>query len=514
MRQQPGEMPRDGRLEYSNPGLSARRGPFGWWLNLTAPPKPRQILDVATRERLRKAELTSYIILAVFGFLLMLVSNSIDDPATGTSVGIMALGLFIAIVFNRLGLTRVAAFLVPTLLSLLIALAVAGVVGLDVIALPAYDLFAVPIFLSSLIISRRAPWMFALIAIAFIGLDFNFQSHALITASSPRFGSATSFDSISYYTSIFNPWGMINRAVGLNLIAALIGWLGARSTDFAIARADRSDELAELERRELDRTHELEEGVRQLLAVHVHLANGDFNVRAPAIRNSLLWQIGSSLNNLVARLARMAQADFVLRRTQEEANRLVEALYAIQSRRQPIWPAPSQTPLDRLVETMRNMFGDSGGRQLPPGAAGYPRSAAQPGSAGGSGVAGPASSPYPGAQPRSAAPDWMQALMPQADVAAAAPAPQPPGMGQMPYMPQAPQAPQSPQPPQMPSYSEGPGMPMPNPPGGFGAPAGQGYTPQPPTSDVNPWSLEPGEPLEDANLPEWLRRPQDGHPEQ
>jgi hypothetical protein len=485
-------------LEFRNPGLSGRRGLLGFWLNLTAPPQPYRLLDIVARERLRKAELTSYSILAVFVFLLTLVSNSLADPSTAQAVIIMAVGLFIAAVLNRTGRTRTAAYLVPTLLMVLIALAVAGGIGLDVIALPAYDLFVIPIFLSSLTGNRRAPWFFGLAAIAFIAADFFLQPHLLTTATTPPNGSATNFDTLAYYTTIFTDWGMINRHVALSLFAALFGWLGARSVEAAILRADRAEELAELERREIERTKELEEGVRQLLAVHVHLANGDFNVRSPAIRNSLLWQIGSSLNNLIARLGRLAQADFVLRRTQEEANRVTEAIYMLNSGRQPIWPAASNTPLDRLVDVLRTTLTPRVGGAAPMGQLPPSPGSGYPGGGPSSPIPGPntppapmsgypdrPSTPYPNSQPggSNAVPDWMRTLMAND------------GSGQPPMQPM--------QPPSDPRSA------IPGPASGYGAP-GQGHAAQPPQPNVNPWMLDggnSGEPLDDSDLPEWLRHP-------
>lgn len=490
------------REEVSNPGLSSRRGPFGWWLNLTAPPKPQRILEVGPRERMRKAELTSYSILAVFAFLLALVSNSLEDPATAEAVIGMAIGLFIAAMLNRFGRVRAAAYLVPILLMAFITLAIVSAIGLDALLLPAYDLYALPIFLSSLIIGRRAPWIFGFTAIGIIVASFLLLPHLLITATTPPSGTAKDFDTIAYYTSIFNIWGMVNRHVGLNLFAAFFGWLGARSVDNAITRADRAEELAELERRELDRTHELEEGVRQLLAVHVHLANGDFNVRAPAIRNSLLWQIGSSLNNLTARLGRMAQADFVLRRTQEEANRLVEGLMLLRSGRQPIWPGLSNTPLDRVVEALRSLTTPPSGAAGAAGALGQqpwspqlPSAAATPYPP--SGVPDYPSAAHPGNQSGSGqVPEWMRTLMP-----GGAPAPDAGGT------PSAPQYPYSGQMPPAPPYGGArPASPISDPMSGYGSP-NQGYPGQPGQPPANnPWSIESNNPpVDDNDLPEWLR---------
>ena len=110
-----------------------------------------------------------------------------------------------------------------------------------------------------------------------------------------------------------------------------------------------------------------------------------------------------------------------------------------------------------------------------PAPTGYPGSAPVP-----NGLNNP-NTPNGPNNPNNPVPDWMRPLMPTD------------GSGQ----------------PQRPPVS-GPGGPASGP-SGFGMPAGQrgpGYAaPQSGPSDVNPWSLEPGEPLEDADLPEWLRQP-------
>ncbi|MEO7000161.1 MAG: hypothetical protein ABI068_00020, partial [Ktedonobacterales bacterium] len=139
-------------------------------------------------------------------------------------------------------------------------------------------------------------------------------------------------------------------------IVAVVAYLWVRSSLDALRRADRAEELAELERREIERNRELEQGVRDLLSVHVQLANGNFNARVPQIANMMLWQIGSSLNNLIGRLSRLAQAEFQLRRTVEETHRLGEALRALLAGRAPIWPAPSGAPTDEVIEPLQRIL--------------------------------------------------------------------------------------------------------------------------------------------------------------
>ncbi|MGZ6321307.1 MAG: hypothetical protein ACXWQR_18655, partial [Ktedonobacterales bacterium] len=329
--------------------LSERRGIVGWWLNLTAPPVPSHVLLVGERERLRKAELTSFSIIAVFVFLIALVSNSLADPATAQAVGIMAVGLLIAAILNRTGRTRAAAYLIPSLMMLVTIAAILGS-DLNTILFPAYDLFVLPIFLSSLTGNRRAPWFFAIFAIAFIAIDFAIQPHELITASSPQFGSAVKFDTIVFWTQSFTWWGMINRHVALAFFAGFFGWLGARSVDFAITRADRAEELAELERRELENKRQIETAAQHLLEVHTRVANGDFSTRAALDRGNVLWSVGQSLNNLLQRLQRQGQSEYQLRRTEEEAQRLATALDEVNAGRYPLWPARANTVVDLLID--------------------------------------------------------------------------------------------------------------------------------------------------------------------
>jgi hypothetical protein len=458
-------------------------GPFGWWFRLSVPPEPPVSADFATRDRARRGRLGGSLL---FGLLLLMILAffiGLGDPASLISALIGLGAVVVAMVLNRSGFVNLAGLIMVALPALVIVLSILGAPDgqLDALYFPLFDLLVISIVIAATLLAPPAVLLVTMATIGFTIADILLQPHV------------SSMDTL--FATSDGLLTLIARPVAFQLIVGVIGFLWARSTVQYIRRADRAEELAELERRELDRTHELEEGVRQLLAVHVHLANGDFNVRAPAIRNSLLWQIGSSLNNLVARLGRLAQADFVLRRTQEEANRVTEAIYMLNSGRQPIWPAPSNTPLDRLVDVLRGALtprapgvGPAPSAQLPPSPGGYPGASANnmpmPGGSGPNMPAGYSdrpSAPYP--NPGSTAgngvnavPEWMRTLMPD----------DPAMQGQA--------APPS-----------GPRSPMPGPLSGYGAPAGPGYAPPP--ADVNPWSLEPGEQIEDHDLPEWLRQP-------
>ena len=527
-------------------------GPFGWWFRLSVPPEPPASADFATRDRARRGRLAGSLLFGMLLLMIVAVPISWADPHSRMSAIVGVGAVVLAVILNRRGFVNVAGVIMVALPALVIA---SSIIYADVPKdKPAEAFFYLPLLsllaLSEVIAaSLLAPIGVLIVMLVIIGFTVGDLVLQLST-----------YDALKpYFQTTDGRLQLFGLPIAFQLIVGLIGFLWARSTVQSIRRADRAEELAELERRELERTHELEEGVRQLLAVHVHLANGDFNVRAPAIRNSLLWQIGSSLNNLVARLGRLAQAEFVLRRTQEEANRVTEAIYMLNSGRQPIWPGLSNTPLDRLVDVLRTSLTPRGGGGAPGGGGGAilagPQAPQLPSSATGAypgapgmamnqppsiapgmpmpgmptpgGMIGavpdrpPSPTGYPGSAPvpnslytpnspnnpnspgapngahlNNPVPDWMRPLMPTDGSGGSG---QPQGQGQRPAV-DGSRAPIS-----------GPGS---GPASGFGAPAAPGYgppaqqpQPQSPPSDVNPWSLEPSEPLDDTDLPEWLRQP-------
>ncbi len=237
------------RLEDNR--LWQRRGLVGWWLNLTAPPRPPRGASIAEQERIRKAELTSLSILAVFAFLIALVSNSLANAATGQAVLAMTLALLACAVLNRRGLTRTAAYLVPGFFMVILALFFWQVRILTLLSFPAYDLFAIPIIVSALTADRRAPWILLVLALVVTLIDYSYAPHELLSGS-----GATNFDAVGYELGIYGWWGMINRDAALLFFAALFAWIGARSVDAALVRADRADEIAALEKEKKQQAEE------------------------------------------------------------------------------------------------------------------------------------------------------------------------------------------------------------------------------------------------------------------
>jgi hypothetical protein len=354
------------------------------------------VLTSADSERLRKAELTSLSIVPIFFFLVALVSNSLESMATAEAVSAMALVLVITALLNRFGLVRLAAYLMPAFLFILLTFSVISAPGLRLIGFPIYDLFVLPILVVALTGDRTAPWYFAALAIAFIVLDYLRQPHDLVSVT-----GALKFDEIAFEQNIYGIWGMINRHIALCFFAAFFGWLGAVSVDNAIKRADRAEEMARLESLVADQKRALDYGVDQLTQAFVRSANGDFSARVNIPQQNPLWGLGAQMNTFVQRLGVANQAHFELERARQEAFRLATALDDYRAGRIPLWPAPTGTVIDPLVQRLSGaqpQISDSRGLNPPRDSGPFPGSVSpytggnpysSPGNTGGNAYPGP-----------------------------------------------------------------------------------------------------------------------------
>lgn len=275
---------------------SSSGGALGWWYTLSAPAEPGPNASFETRERARRGHLASLIILGLLVVDVVSLPAGFDDRPT-LMAGITVLGVcLVAIALNRGGLVTAAGLLLVAAIDLALVFVVLSASGgqLDLVYLPLFDLLVISLLLAVSLLPPASVFAVAAVNAVIIVADLRLQP------ATPALHAALA--SSDGYTIMVRP-------VALQFIVALVAFLWVRSALIALRRADRAEEIAELERREVERKVELEEGVRELLRVHVHLANGDFAVRTPQLRNPLLWQIGISLNNLIARLARAAQGE-------------------------------------------------------------------------------------------------------------------------------------------------------------------------------------------------------------
>jgi hypothetical protein len=312
---------------------------YNWWLRLTSVAPRENRYDLNGRERARRSVLASWLILGLVVADLILIPLAIGYNGTIIAIVSVFVGLAFAAFFNRHGWVTLAGIL-------LVALITAGIfgsiatepAGLGMFDLPGYDLLAVTVVVGASILPPVSAFIIAGVNCVLIVIDFLLQPHATDVNANININGAIA---------------LVARPIALLIIVAVVAYLWVRGTGDQIIRADRAEEMAALEHAYALQRQQLEIGVQQILATHVRIANGDYNARAPLSQDNALWQIASSLNNLVSRFRTIAdqtnRVGYQLQRTEEEIHRLAIALRDLQGGRRPIWPAPSRTAVDELL---------------------------------------------------------------------------------------------------------------------------------------------------------------------
>lgn len=327
------------------------------WLRLVSSGWDKPQITVQEREVARRSRLTAYIILALFITAALVLPAGISVPSTLAAVAVVILGCMVAAILNRSGWVTVAGILLVLLLSAAIlgsivsassvscasgavcsSLVTSGKNGqISLVYLPAYDLFTISVIVGASILPRGYTFLIAFANVALIVLDFVLQPHA---------------PDVAAWVAFEGSLPLIARPVALQLIVATVAYLWVRGTDQAIQRADRAEELAQMEHAIAEQKRQLDIGVQQILQTHIRAANGDFGARAPLGQENVLWQVAASLNNLLSRLQKSGQAEYQLRRTEDELRRLAAALDDAQAGRHPLWPAQSGTAVDVVIERL------------------------------------------------------------------------------------------------------------------------------------------------------------------
>jgi hypothetical protein len=322
-----------------------------WWMRTFTWgwDRPRVTLD--ERERSRRSQLTSFIIAGLMVVAILLLALGINDPSSLFADLALIVGLLIALVLNRAGHVTAAGWLIVALVcGGVIGALVTQPTGLTVDALPGFDLLLIPLVVAAFVLPRSAVLWVGAINIAIITSIYLLMPRAVDMQQLIDFYDGETGAALA----------LLSRPLALQIIVGIVAYLARRGIDAEIRRADRAEEIAALEHTLADQKRQLDIGIQQILQTHVRAANGDYTARAPLGQDNILWQIASSLNNLLSRLQRSGQAEHQLRRTDEEIRRLAAAIDDAQSGRKPIWPAPTGTPVDLILERIR------GGRRSAP----------------------------------------------------------------------------------------------------------------------------------------------------
>ena len=342
------------------------------WLRLTSSGWDRPQRTIEAREKTRRSRLVAWLILGLLVGVAILSPLALQDARARWVLGAWVAGLVLAAALNRRGFVIAAGVTLVALTSGgILAANLASPIGLTMGELPNFDAYVVPVVIAASVLPRASGFIVATLNSLLIVGNYAWQPHNANIAQDVHLYSSATVQTVS----------LLVRPIALQFVLAVVAYLWVRSTDRAIRRADRAEEIAALEQREVERTREIEEGVHQLLAVHVRLANGDFGARVPQLRSVPLWQIGNSLNHLIARLTAFAQVDAVLGRTQHAVSALMDVIQRWQQGQvvpPSALPAPSGTPVDPLIVLLQRTSTASPGAWSSPsgstGASGSPAS--------------------------------------------------------------------------------------------------------------------------------------------
>jgi hypothetical protein len=145
----------------------------------------------------------------------------------------------------------------------------------------------------------------------------------------------------------------VEQTIGLRMLVASVAYFWVRSTARALARMDHAEHVASLQQRALAQKQAREAEVTHLLDVHVRVANGDLGARAHMRQDHTLWQMGTSLNHLLARFQDARAAERWLQATERAAAQLTAALREVSANQPLMWPEPSGTAIDAVVQPLR-----------------------------------------------------------------------------------------------------------------------------------------------------------------
>ncbi|GHP00017.1 hypothetical protein KSF_100640 [Reticulibacter mediterranei] len=273
---------------------------LSWWYRLVTPLDPPKTASLAQREKIRHARLAALTVPLFMLYLLTLLPQAISShglvqillPLEGEIICVVALLL------NRRGWIQLAGILLLT----------QDIVGLT------FSLFTTP---GGLTLNNLYRLDFTIVpdilALSFFSANILFLIFSITALQAWILITYTQHDQVMTYILQTNPFQVFSHIYALQLITVTVLYLWARSTELAIKRADRAEEIATFERhekelreKELEQKRQLDVGIQQILQTHVAVANGDFTVRAPLSQDHVLWQVAKALNNLIARIQRLS----------------------------------------------------------------------------------------------------------------------------------------------------------------------------------------------------------------
>jgi hypothetical protein len=327
---------------------------FRWWYRIAAPPDVPADAPLQKRESIRIGKLTSLAFLIEYIYITIVVGVGLTSNHALLNLLIANYtSITLGVILNRLGRTRLAAiisFLTLEVGMILNIMNVSAATGLSSFNLSLLDILVQPELLA---VSLFPAWVVLPVA------AFNCIFIAGCLAFLPKTPELA-------HTLSFAAYNAYERPIALQIITALVTFIWVNSAIQEMRRADSVEEvnkfaqdLSRQQQVEVQKKQQLEESIKQIVDVHMQVANGNFSARVPLDQNNVLWSIGGSLNNLLARLQRWRQDALRLQQTEMAIQQMLQDIQTAKRQGGPLKAYRTGTALDPLIAelaTEKNVY--------------------------------------------------------------------------------------------------------------------------------------------------------------
>ena len=287
------------------------------WVRITSP-SPSAL--ASKRNPQWREEAISLLVAVTILLALVEIGTSFDDRPRVIVLSLTICANVAALFLKRSGMTRLAGFFIVCSieLGLISAFLTAGGGHPDIKHIPLLDHL-----LQSVIIAMAVFTPMVGLSIAVLNCLFIFG----LLKFYPFTGNLSHHLAESF-------WEIALPPLLLQIFIAVIFFIIIHILLKAIRRADNAEELArlreselQLRAQEMERSRQLEVGTHFILqTLNTTVASGDFSRRVPLTQENLLWRIGYSINNLLARLQGFKQEQAEIARARAVVNLLKECM--------------------------------------------------------------------------------------------------------------------------------------------------------------------------------------------
>lgn len=317
------------------------------WYAFSGPAEPPANAQFHIREQVRRSRIASLLILGTLCtsvLLILVVLLAAPRIFVLSRVIASTIGGILCCAFSILLNRHRQVQWVGILLIIGVDMIVGGVVlseqgGLDPLFLSMFDLLAVSELIAASLLAPASTFAVAAINLLFVVIDIGFQQHSMM------WGQMIQSEQILY--------SLLLRPTILYFVIASVAYLWVRNALKALERAERAELIAELEKQKQEQQQRLEQEIKQILEIHVRVANGDIDARAPIYRDYMLSQVSVALNNLLSRYKSALHSEKRLQTITNEIPYLRQALRVRRSGQPLQWYPEKESMLYPLAEDIQ-----------------------------------------------------------------------------------------------------------------------------------------------------------------